>query len=95
MGNERGLIGYWPLNEGSGDKVLNRSHRALHGKVFGAAWDGQIFFENEPLITRRGWQQVQKLQPTDLNSNAFFGEEAAISGEWAIPVLAKQMDCVC
>ncbi|MDZ8262872.1 LamG-like jellyroll fold domain-containing protein [Nostoc sp. ChiQUE01b] len=84
VGNEPGLIGYWPLNEGSGDKVLDRTHRALHGKRIGAAWDGQIFFVNEPLITRRGWQQVQKLQPTDLNSNSFFGEEAAISGEWAI-----------
>jgi hypothetical protein len=84
MGNESGLIGYWPLNEGSGDTVLDRTKRSLHGKIVGATWDGQVFFANEPVIYKHGWQQVQKLQPTELKTDSFFGEEVAISGEWAI-----------
>ena len=84
MGNEPGLIGYWPLNEGSGDTVLDRTKRSLHGKIVGATWDGQVFFANEPVIYKHGWQQVQKLQPTELKTDSFFGEEVAISGEWAI-----------
>ena len=37
-GNESGLIGYWPLNEGSGTIAHDLSQNANHGKIQGATW---------------------------------------------------------
>ncbi|MBW4628292.1 MAG: hypothetical protein KME49_22955 [Brasilonema octagenarum HA4186-MV1] len=37
-GNEPGLVGYWPLSEGSGDTVIDKTKNANHGKITGATW---------------------------------------------------------
>lgn len=37
-GGEAGLLGYWPLDEGSGTTVLDLSPEANHGTLDGAAW---------------------------------------------------------
>jgi len=43
-GNESGLVGYWPLNEGSGTVVSDKSPNANHGTIEGkAAWQEQAF----------------------------------------------------
>lgn len=38
VGNEPGLVGYWPLNEGTGSVVKDRTDNANHGKIHGATW---------------------------------------------------------
>ncbi|QDL11529.1 hypothetical protein DP114_29755 [Brasilonema sennae CENA114] len=38
VGDEPGLVGYWALNEGSGDTVSDKTKNANHGKITGATW---------------------------------------------------------
>lgn len=38
IGNEYGLLGYWPLDEGSGDLVADRTDHASDGTMVDAAW---------------------------------------------------------
>ncbi|NEU74314.1 hypothetical protein PI95_017545 [Hassallia byssoidea VB512170] len=38
VGNEPGLVGYWPLNEGNGDTVSDKTKNANHGQITGATW---------------------------------------------------------
>ncbi|MBD2773089.1 LamG domain-containing protein [Iningainema tapete] len=38
VGNEPGLVGYWPLNEGTGSVVKDHTVNANHGKIHGATW---------------------------------------------------------
>jgi hypothetical protein len=37
-GNEPGLVGYWPLNEGSGTIAHDLSGNGNHGEIHGATW---------------------------------------------------------
>jgi len=37
-GNEAGLVGYWPLNEGSGTTVKDLTGNCQDGKIMGATW---------------------------------------------------------
>ncbi|MFN6501537.1 MAG: LamG-like jellyroll fold domain-containing protein [Nostoc sp. DedQUE01] len=43
-----------------------------------------IVIDSKIVIPQNDWQQLQKLQPADLKSESYFGEETALSGEWAI-----------
>ena len=38
-GNESGLVGYWPLNEGSNNTTHDRTSNANHGVIHGAKWE--------------------------------------------------------
>ncbi len=38
VGNEPGLVGYWPLNEGTGCIVNDKTNNANHGKIHAATW---------------------------------------------------------
>lgn len=38
-GNESGLVGYWPLNEGSNNIAHDRTNNANHGVIHGAKWE--------------------------------------------------------
>jgi len=38
LGNEPGLIGYWPLNEGSGTQIQDLTENSNHGTIQGATW---------------------------------------------------------
>jgi hypothetical protein len=38
VGNEAGLVGYWPLNEGTGTAVSDRTSNGNHGTINGATW---------------------------------------------------------
>ncbi|MDZ8110650.1 MAG: LamG-like jellyroll fold domain-containing protein [Nostoc sp. DedQUE12a] len=38
-GNEPGLVGYWPLNEGSNNIAHDRTSNANHGTINGANWE--------------------------------------------------------
>ncbi|RHW37314.1 LamG domain-containing protein [Neobacillus notoginsengisoli] len=37
QGNEKGLVGYFPLNEGYGDKAYNRA-TGIDGNIYGSTW---------------------------------------------------------
>ncbi|MFB2923767.1 LamG-like jellyroll fold domain-containing protein [Aerosakkonema funiforme] len=37
-GNESGLVGYWPLNEGSNNITHDRTSNSNHGTITGASW---------------------------------------------------------
>lgn len=37
-GNERGLVGYWPLDEGRGRVARDRTDNANNGTIRGATW---------------------------------------------------------
>ena len=39
QGNEPGLAGYWPLNEGSGNIARDKTSYASNGKIVGCTWD--------------------------------------------------------
>jgi hypothetical protein len=39
MGNEPGLVGYWPLNEGQGTTGTDRSNQGHDGTINGATWE--------------------------------------------------------
>jgi cyanobactin cluster PatC/TenC/TruC protein len=46
-GNEPGLIGYWPLNEGSNNITHDRTTNANHGTINSANWEqSQVPFAN-------------------------------------------------
>lgn len=38
MGNEPGLVGYWPLNESSGNTVSDKTTNRNQGTIMGATW---------------------------------------------------------
>ncbi|MBW4616804.1 MAG: cyanobactin biosynthesis PatC/TenC/TruC family protein [Desmonostoc vinosum HA7617-LM4] len=38
-GKESGLVGYWPLNEGSNNIARDRTTNANHGTITGATWE--------------------------------------------------------
>lgn len=38
VGNESGLVGYWPLNEGSGKTAHDKSQNSNHATLVGARW---------------------------------------------------------
>ena len=38
QGNERGLLSYWPFNEGSGNQARDHSGNGNHGTIFGVVW---------------------------------------------------------
>jgi len=37
-GNESGLVGYWTMDEGSGNTVYDKTANGNHGTVYGATW---------------------------------------------------------
>ena len=37
-GNETGLVAYWPLNEGEGNTITDRTANGNHGTIDGATW---------------------------------------------------------
>lgn len=37
-GNERGVIGNWPLKEGVGNKIYDTAEGKFHGTITGACW---------------------------------------------------------
>ena len=38
-GEEAGLVGYWPLNEGSGNIALDKTDNGKNGIIYGAVWN--------------------------------------------------------
>ncbi|MBD2301198.1 LamG-like jellyroll fold domain-containing protein [Nostoc sp. FACHB-190] len=38
VGSESGLVGYWPLNEGSNNLAHDRTSKSNHGTITGASW---------------------------------------------------------
>ena len=38
-GDEEGLVGYWPLDEGQGTTVYDKTDNANHGTIHGATWE--------------------------------------------------------
>ncbi len=61
-GSEPGLVAYWPLDEGQGDTVHDRSSAENHGTVLGAQWQ------------RRGLPGYRLSQPLALPDDLPLGE---------------------
>ena len=56
VGNEAGLVGYWPLNEGSGTTTSDKTNGGNHGTITSATWEEQIFLQ--PANQERPFQSV-------------------------------------
>lgn len=55
-GDEAGLVGYWPLDEGEGDVAHDRSANAIHGTHTGTTWTP----DELPLAVRSGTDKQRK-----------------------------------
>lgn len=50
-GSEEGLVGYWPMDEGSGSIIKDRSKNGIHGTISGASWqDASVSFGKVPEV---------------------------------------------
>ncbi len=49
IGNESGLMGYWPLNEGNGQRVLDGSANPVAGTLVNTAWAPNIILPSTTL----------------------------------------------
>ncbi len=77
-GDEEGLMGYWPMDEGAGDMVHDRTVNARHGKINSATWvkTTDLNFIDRPrdydiigypgTIHGATWETVDDLPITDL-----------------------------
>ncbi|MBD2483428.1 LamG-like jellyroll fold domain-containing protein [Planktothrix sp. FACHB-1365] len=74
-GDEKGLVSYWPLNEISGNTVVNKTCNTHHGVIFG---DATIVEANPPLP----WTPKTYLIKSKLNGLALVGtpNNAATTG---------------
>jgi len=61
-GDETGLVGYWPMNEGFGvDTVLDYSGNSNHGKIEGASWHS-LGYDYNAWVKKNGvWKPVTGL----------------------------------
>jgi len=59
-GNEPGLVAYWPLNEGSGDRIHDLTAHNHHGQIEGATW---ITPDRPPVKIPQTTQPTLKLNP--------------------------------
>ncbi len=71
-GNESGLVGYWPLNEGSGYTASE------DGKIQGATWHQQIFFPivsslsyPQPVLSFHGQSDYIEIKDPFINNQEF------------------------
>ena len=65
-GNESGLVGYWPLDEGSGETVSDRTHNSNNGTLHGATWEtAEVPIQEKPTVATFSAQQSQATGMTD------------------------------
>jgi len=61
-GDEEGLVGYWPMNEGFGvDTVLDYSGNNNHGKIEGASWHSLGYDYNSWVKKNGVWKPITGL----------------------------------
>ncbi|MEG4917410.1 LamG domain-containing protein, partial [Microcoleus sp. B7-D4] len=61
-GNESGLVGYWPLNEGSNNIAHERTSKTNHGVINGANWEqSQVPLTKQPVLTFNGQNNAIEL----------------------------------
>ena len=57
-GNESGLVGYWPLDEGSGETISDRTHNSNNGTLHGATWEtAEVPIQEKPTVATFSAQQ--------------------------------------
>ncbi|NET60693.1 MAG: LamG domain-containing protein, partial [Symploca sp. SIO2E6] len=61
-GNEAGLVGYWPLNEGSGTAVADKTSHENSGTLHGGTWKQEVLEFISPATTDQ--QTATTDQPT-------------------------------
>ena len=66
-GKEPGLVGYWPLNDGSGTTIKDITSDGNDGKIQGSIWDWQVFFSNEKLPQSELEKQQNSERDTQLS----------------------------
>ncbi|GAB6042602.1 LamG-like jellyroll fold domain-containing protein [Endothiovibrio diazotrophicus] len=74
-GSEMGLVGYWPLNEGDGEAVRDRTTSGMHGSLQGTAnWEVAELPLRERAVAATGledyaywyrWMKMQEKQPRE------------------------------
>ncbi|MBD2184314.1 LamG-like jellyroll fold domain-containing protein [Aerosakkonema funiforme] len=85
-GNESGLVGYWPLNEGSNNIAHDRTTKTNHGVINGASWEqAQVPLTKQPVITFNGQDNA-----IDLGKKPQFKIEKAITLEAWICVASQK-----
>ncbi len=60
-GGEEGLLAYWPLNEGEGEEVLDKTPAAHHGQILGGVWVPEVregYWLSNPIA----FQAVQEVE---------------------------------
>lgn len=74
FGDEAGLLGYWPLDEGEGATVFDHSGNKVNGSTLRTSWDSEKeFVPNVPLVN------------TLTGSTAFTGSNRVQAASLAIP----------
>lgn len=72
-GNELLLVGYWPLNDGTGNQVSDKTGYANHGTIHGATWElSEVpaiseVIETQEIVTMTNANAVQERLQTVLN----------------------------
>ncbi|MCW6049895.1 cyanobactin biosynthesis PatC/TenC/TruC family protein [Lyngbya sp. CCAP 1446/10] len=72
-GNEPGLAGYWPFNEGTANTVCDKTQNANHGTIHGATWElSEVpvlaeVIETQEIVTMTDTNAVQERLQTVLN----------------------------
>jgi hypothetical protein len=72
-GKEEGLVGYWPLNEGSGNTAIDKTGNGNNGIIKGSATWGQEESPLEPAKPTTGEFQI----PTNSNTGVEFTNKLA------------------
>jgi len=102
-GNEPGLVGYWPLNEGQGTIGTDRSNQGHDGTINGATWTEEAL-DIEPATTEEETLQAiasfngsnqyievpykQKLNPAQFTVSCWAKVEGG-QGQWRSPVTCR------
>lgn len=94
-GNEKGLAGYWPLDEGKGTTVTDKSGSAVAGTILNASWENaSVPFGHLPVATQWIGNPLSDLPHVDGASNYYFVDQELLIGSTgrisAFRVLAKR-----
>ncbi len=74
QGNEVGLVGYWPLNECSGEQVTDKTGKGNNGTINGATW------VQEELPFKAAPEQVNKIGKIVVNGDEWTLSNDGIKG---------------
>ena len=91
-GSEPGLVGYWQLNEGTGDIAFDKTINANHGTLFGGV---QWSDSSAPILP--GWFQLSMdsgvcLPHTSMDIELLFDATEVDTGDYYASIIVKSND---